>query len=98
MKRDRGGAAGCRWVSAYAVTRHWGGPEEGGWWWDKFTRVATSRRIKTRRVFETIARMEKAWAHIREGDISSVLGGTDLVVMPEQQPGEWTTRRRPRYE
>lgn len=22
------------YINAYAVTRHYGGPEEGGWWWN----------------------------------------------------------------
>jgi hypothetical protein len=29
------------YLNAYEVTRHYGGPEEGGWWWNLFTPLAS---------------------------------------------------------
>lgn len=30
-----------RWLTLYAVSREWGGPEEGGWWFDRWEPIAT---------------------------------------------------------
>ncbi len=32
---------GLAYVNAYAVTRHYGGPEEGGWWYNRGTPLAS---------------------------------------------------------
>lgn len=29
------------WVNAYRISRHYGGPEEGGWWYDWHTCIAS---------------------------------------------------------
>jgi hypothetical protein len=87
------------YLTAYALTRHWGGPEEGGWWYDRYTYVESySHRIKRR---DARRRGRDLWlkhAGIIEGDVSSVLGGTALVILPEVTRGEYATKGKPHYE
>lgn len=87
-----------RYITAYAVTRHYGGPEEGGWWYDRFTPIETVRLRRLRNIGKIERRLWKRHNHIIEGDINSVLGGTDLYIMKEPTHREFTTRRAPRYE
>ena len=89
---------GCHYVSAYAVTRHYGGPEEGGWWHDWYHHIESTGKLRPRKLRHAIKRLEAKHQDVIEGDINSVLGGTDLAIMCETTPGEFTTRRRPRYE
>jgi hypothetical protein len=84
-----------RWVTAYAVTRHYGGPEEGGWWFNWFTPVETIRSIDPEVTKEI---MEHKWQGIKEGDIYSVLGGVDLAVYREENPRQYESKIRPHYE
>lgn len=39
-------------VSHYRATRHYGGPEEGGWWYDRMEFVEVEFRITGRRALE----------------------------------------------
>jgi hypothetical protein len=38
---DRKAPPAWRYVGVYLVTREYGGPEEGGWWYDEFQHVAS---------------------------------------------------------
>lgn len=85
-------------VNVYSVTRHYGGPEEGGWWFDalhceeimpvQYQYAETLREELKKRYEES-----HKW-----GDISSVLGGQDVVVYIEKDPKESETKERPVYE
>lgn len=86
------------YVSAYAVTRHYGGPEEGGWWYDWYHHIESSPRLRPRKLDHYRKRFEAKYDHVREGDISSVLGGTDICVSFERWPGEFASTRTPHYE
>lgn len=127
------------YVNAYAVTRHYGGPEEGGWWYNRQTPLA-SIPVKAivmeghtdtcyqcdrarREVIEPdgqVAKMCKWGYHVvpkdmdqvqdfkqhlmdiyyevKEGNIYSVLGGTDVRVCLEENPAEEEPKGRPQYE
>lgn len=167
-------------VNAYIVTRHYGGPEEGGWWWNQKTPIASvpfaARRVdghepgqcrECDKVRETgegafckeepdeetatyewqqfldnfmythenasgpaakaawdnseeyqatlvtvthleaeddeivegeVERLKELFSHEKEGDIYSVLGGQDLLVMVEDEPGKLDPAERPHYE
>lgn len=84
-------------VSAYAVVRRYGGREEGGWWYDCFTHIESSRPIRPARVPHQRARLFLRHQHVVEGAITSVLGGTELWIGWEFAPGEMATRERPQY-
>lgn len=88
-----------QWVTAYAVTRHYGGPEEGGWWYNRYQFVNRwPRPVKRCRAPRIQAIMEEKYAGINEGNIHSVLGGAELCVVWDDYPMQSQTRGRPYYE
>jgi hypothetical protein len=89
---------GDRYVTVYAVTRHYGGREEGGWWFNRYTHVESTRCIQRRKLDHWRARLWTKYRDQTEGDINSVLGGTEFAVLTETRPGQYTTRGRPHYE
>ena len=82
-------------VSAYGVSRHYGGPEEGGWWYD-WWRLLESLPPTA----DAKPTLREKWAHIQqEGDRFSVLGdGEDLRVVTEDYSGQFASTTRPHYE
>lgn len=93
-----------KWVSIYAVTRHYGGPEEGGWWYDRgqlleevcvSTRGSVSRGRRCKRIAEAL---KEKYSDLAHGNIGSVLGGLELSVSISEEPGSDYPSERPRYE
>ena len=88
------------YINAYAVTRHYGGPEEGGWWFNAGEPLAsvpltnpTDDQIEAER-----ARLMSVFADHAEGDIYSVNGGVQISVYPEDHTArDWPTET-PHYE
>lgn len=88
-------------LTVYSQTRHYGGPEEGGWWYDWHEPVASVELPQWLDADEVEAKREallKVYDHLAEGDIGSVLGGTHVWVGREDEQYEFQTTRRPRYE
>lgn len=89
---------GDHWVNAYEITRHYGGPHEGGWWFNHYEPVATAM-VK---LDDNISMMEELidniYADIKEGDIYSVLGGADLSVVKHWLPAQRYPLYPPTYE
>jgi hypothetical protein len=95
---------GLTYVNAYAVSRNWGGPEEGGWWWDSGEPLASIPCRTEQEVEEAKARLTAIlgprFDYGVEGRISrySMLDGTDLSVVEEEEMAvSWPTER-PHYE
>jgi len=93
----------CLWVTAYDITREWGGPEEGGWWWDNWQPVDTVPTFwpvtrQSNRVQSLITRLREKHADKEWGDISSMAGGVKLAVWPEWARHMSRTKYRPHYE
>jgi hypothetical protein len=87
------------YVSVYAVSRCYGGPEEGGWYYDWYEHVKTyPRRVRRCRVPRIVEEMMNKHGWVSKYNRSSVLGGADCVITVEDWPGESATRRRPHYE
>ena len=127
------------YVNAYSVTRHYGGPEEGGWWYNCHCPMASIpiRAISTaghddycyqcdrarREVINPDGTMPKLckWGfeleakdpaqlemfkkHLKElyddvndGNIYSVLGGSELRITVEDHVAEVSPKERPHYE
>jgi hypothetical protein len=84
------------YVNVYAVGRIYGGPEEGGWWYDTGT-VLKSVRCLTRGEADRVADVLRA-DYPDTGRSSSVLGGDDYRVWVEDNPGANYPTERPRYE
>jgi hypothetical protein len=84
------------YVNVYKVTRHYGGPEEGGWWYNWYDCIEVfPTKNKNAEVIEE--ELESENAHMKYGDIYSVLGGQDIQVRIEATPAESQTKERPYY-
>lgn len=92
------------WLAVYDVNRGYGGPEEGGWWYDYGVPVAGigsfySLRAALRRRDEAQATCDRinkdAGAY---GDLSSVLCAGSLRAIVTPYPPCPFPDRRPRYE
>ncbi len=87
------------YLNAYAVTRHYGGPEEGGWWFNAGEPLAsvpltnpTEDQIEAERT-----RLKAVFADHAEGDIYSVLGGVAVEVYQEEQTAAHWPKETPYY-
>jgi hypothetical protein len=85
------------YVNAYKVTRHFGGHEEGGWWYNWYECIEAVP-CKNKFSDEIKEDLEKEYAGLKHGDIYSVLGGADVVVLIEETRCESQTKERPYYE
>jgi len=93
----RGSPRAVCYVTAYTVTRHYGGPEEGGWWYDWYEFLRSERTIN--RVSEHVfAKMSRRTRGAKYGNIASVRGGQDVRIFVEDYPGQHTTKEVPHYE
>lgn len=89
------------YLNVYTVTRHYGGPEEGGWWYnvgeplasaklDIFTKLGLTRE-------QAIQKFEEAYADHKFGDIYSVRGGVDVEIRIETHEAQYWPEERPTY-
>lgn len=85
------------WVNVYTISRSYGGPEEGGWYYDayEFVEGYPVLREEAEKMKETLT---KEHADLEWGDISSVLGGETLYVGIEEWQAYSETTERPIYE
>lgn len=84
------------YVNVYDVTRCYGGPEEGGWWYDAgdcILALECATKEEARFVAEQL-RVE----YPRTDKRYSVVGGEDYDVLVENSPGESFPEVRPIYE
>ena len=90
-----------KWINVYSTTRHYGGPEEGGWWynWEECI-VSTAFHADTPiDVLESEkARLSLLFRGHDEGNIYSVNGGVEHWVAIEDERAESETKERPYYE
>lgn len=85
-------------VGAYEVTREYGGPEEGGWWYDHHDHIE-SLYYQTEAEKEALKKELKERYGDREwGRLWSVNGGLVITCLTEEVAGEHQTRGKPRYE
>lgn len=91
---------GIIFINAYAVSQNYGGPEEGGWWWDSGRALASVPVIdgddavidfEKKRLTEMIGWVSR---HKR----TSVLGDEDFEIYVEDEPAKDWPERRPHYE
>lgn len=83
-------------ANVYLVTRHWGGSEEGGWWYNHFHHLH-HLPCKEANQFRVKAKLERRFDHMNEGDIFSVNGGQMIQICFEDHIAESQTTERPRY-
>lgn len=113
-RRRRAGTSTLLYVNAYAVSRHFGGREEGGWWYNAGEPLASIPiramlklnvdgdvaifPVSWNSIKQEVRRLERTFMHVREGDIYSVLGGTELEVQVETHQAAYWPAQRPHYE
>ena len=93
-----------KFLTVYTVTRHFGGPEEGGWWYDYYRPYKVLSVPKTYRKKKNYTKLKalqdatyKDHEHLKEGDISSVLGGVEVSVFLEDYRHQFATKEVPHY-
>lgn len=84
-------------VNAYLVRRYYGGPEEGGWWYNHYD-CLEAVPVKNKYSDLMVDELEKQYGHKRFGDIYSSNGGQDVYVYIEEKPQEMQSKERPQYE
>lgn len=89
-----------QYVSVYEVARYYGGPEEGGWWYNNY-RLIESYPAKTGRAVDGLVQtMERKYAaHQPEYNIYSAANdGPEYKVVVEDERGENEYLEKPHYE
>jgi len=93
-----------RFITIYSTTRHYGGPEEGGWWYNWSECLETKsipncdKESLEAVVDSIIERWCKEYEQHHHGNIYSVLGGEEVWITLEHHAGERGSKRTPRYE
>lgn len=87
------------YVGVYSVTRHYGGGEEGGWWYNITAHELSIPLIRPgdpAEVEEVIIFLKNRYPD--EGNIYSVRGGVEYEFRPEATRAQFEDTRRPHYE
>jgi len=89
-----------QWVSAYDHNRSYGGPEEGGWWFDTGTLLASIPCHNDEQVESAKKVLRDAFGPQFEGnhEIGSVLCEGVLQILVEDEQGADYPAERPHYE
>jgi hypothetical protein len=94
-------AADLKYVNAYGVTKHYGGPEEGGWWYESGQPMASvpfptdAGEFAIKAMISQLRRLldDRAW-----GDIHSMRGGCEVRIEVEDHMARVWPETRPFYE
>ena len=100
--RDLDDVTPRHWVNVYLHDRAYGGPEEGGWWYDVYEAIPEeSRWYPTEEAAEAALAEREAWCaeenSQRRSDIGSVISEGRYEVQLEAYPPESSPARRPHY-
>jgi hypothetical protein len=87
------------YVSQYVVDRCYGGPEEGGWYydWEDFQSVVAEFTDEAEAYSYARACNGFIREQFGEPDRFSVIGSPDVVCYVESEIGEHQTTKRPHY-
>lgn len=89
-------------ASIYFLTREYGGPEEGGWWYNNYAMVHSfDLRGMDKGVADRLCDSVDEYyfeLHVDDVPLSSVSSRGQHVVLWEKEQGENETTERPRYE
>jgi hypothetical protein len=83
-------------INVYEVERHFGGHEEGGWYFNALTCVETFP-VRNSAADDMVEVLTDENQFRKWGNIASVLGGTDVVVQIDEEPKQYETKERPYY-
>lgn len=89
-----------QWVTAYDHNRAYGGPEEGGWWFDTGEVLASIPCRTEKHIEEAKALLKDIYGPMFEGnhEISSVLCEGVLLICVSDEQGKNFPEVRPHYE
>lgn len=90
-----------QYINAYSVSRHYGGPEEGGWWYDAGEPIASVPMAieASEEAIEAMKRhLTKTIGWESKPNRFSVIGGDDFVIRIEEGPAQPFPATRPHYE
>lgn len=88
------------WVNAYELGQGYGGPEEGGWWFDVYDPISSIRVYNEDECVDAIKLLDRIlrpkYEDMRE--YYSAAGGANLVIQLEGGPAKVQPEERPHYE
>lgn len=86
------------YLNLYATTRHYGGPEEGGWWynWHRCVFSIDVSQIDDSDIKDLKRILISCYPD--EGNIYSVNGGVEFSILIEENRAESASTERPHYE
>jgi hypothetical protein len=89
-----------RYVNAYDIERVYGGPEEGGWYYNWYTLLASIRVRNPKQALKALELLEDFHREDYDDDITlgSVMSNGDLGIYLEDDPNESETTEGMRYE
>jgi hypothetical protein len=91
-----------KYLNCYAVSRHYGGPEEGGWWYDSgepLASVPVPETASEEEIETTRSTLKEMFSHFSDDpDRYSVNGGEDIEVYVEDHFAESFPNGRQTYE
>lgn len=90
----------AKYVSIYQTTRCFGGYEEGGWYydWHEWLETHYVENLSVKNLHELEDNLMIKYDDLKEGDVSSVLGGVTLTIFEEDYPMQYQTKFKPKYE
>lgn len=84
------------YVNVYSVTREYGGPEEGGWWYNALN-CEHSEWVPIEEAEQTKKDLREEFKGAERGDIYSARGGVEIVILIEEKQAQSETRERPAW-
>lgn len=87
-----------KYVNVYEVTRHYGGSEEGGWWYNRYSPLASVPFSSEEEARKSLDNYEEMYKDNNRGDIYSVLGGVQVTALVEDSFAEEHTDVGTTYE
>jgi hypothetical protein len=86
------------WVNCYFVTRHYGGPEEGGWWYNITECRESEMALIGDDADKVLAEMQKEFGAEAYGNIYHSTGGLEVYTRIEAEMAQSEDTEKPRYE
>lgn len=82
------------YVNVYSVTREYGGPEEGGWWYNALN-FEHSEWVPIEEAEQTKKDLWEEFKGAERGDIYSARGGVEIVILVEERRAQSETKEKP---
>jgi len=86
-----------KYVNAYSVASAFGGPEEGGWWYNEGEPIA-SIPIHTKKQEGEAKKLLREILPEKIGEPRTTMGGVDIDIVVQERFAEPYPKRKPRYE